>query len=160
MPRKAPKADKLARMRFSLVLLFSLVAACAPHEDDSNAITPSNPQPMPPSSSFLGANEPAAEPSASAAPGPNQDTIQPTTIEVHNDCSDSVPIFIGDTPKFGNGTKTSMSGNSTTSYPRNGDGTLTLWIIDDHENGLASVHITKRMKRVEIGRSCRTLDAK
>lgn len=160
MRREAPKADKLARMRLSHAFFLLMLAACAPREDDSNAITPSNPQPTPPSSSFMN-GEPAPDPSASAtSTSPTQDAITPMTIEVHNDCDDSVPIFIGEQPKFGSGTKTSMSGNSTTSYPRNGDGTLTLWIIDDHENGLASVHVTKRMKKVEIGRSCRTLDAR
>ena len=147
-------------MRLCHVLFLFGLAACAPHEDDSNAIAPSNPQPMAPSSAFMN-SEPAPEASSSAtSTSPTQDTVTPTTIEVHNDCSDSVPIFIGDTPKFGNGTKTSMSGNSTTSYPRNGDGTLTLWILDEHDNGLASVHVTKRMKHVEVGRSCRTLDAR
>lgn len=148
-------------MRLSVLFAFSLALfACAPHEDDSNGFTPTAPQPTPPSSSFLNHDDATPTPSASATPSPTEDTMTPTTIEVHNDCSDSVPIFVGEQPKFGSGTKTSMSGNSTTTYPRNGDGTVTIWIIDDHENGLASVHVTKRMKHVEIGRSCRTLDAR
>ncbi|MEO7111468.1 MAG: hypothetical protein ABI183_13600, partial [Polyangiaceae bacterium] len=121
---------------------------------------PSAPQPMPPTSSVVaGSDAPTALPAATSAPSPNDTTMVPLTIDVHSDCTDSVPLFLGDKPKFGSGTKTSVSSNSTTSFPRDSDGTLTIWIIDDQENGLASVHITKRMKKVEIGRSCRTLDA-
>jgi hypothetical protein len=135
------------------------VAACVPPQQDPNAISPSAPEPMPPTSSVAAGSDAPAQPSATAAPSPNDTTMTPVTIDIHNDCTDSVPLFLGDKPKFGSGTKTSVSSNSTTSFPRNSDGTLTVWIIDDQENGLASVHVTKRMKKIEIGRSCRTLDA-
>ena len=110
----------------------------------------------PTSAVIAGSDAPAP---TTAAPSAHDTTVTPITIDVHNDCTDSVPLFLGDKPKFGSGTKTSVSSNSTTTFPRNSDGTLTVWIIDEQENGLASVHVTKRMKKIEIGRSCRTLDA-
>jgi hypothetical protein len=150
-------------MRRSLVLANVLVSvfafACVPPQDP-NAVSPSNPQPTPPSSSVVAdSNAPTATPAPTATASPSGTTMVPMTIDIHNDCTDSVPLFLGEKPKFGSGTKTSVSSNSTTSFPRNGDGTLTVWIIDDQENGLASVHVSKRMKKIDIGRSCRTLDA-
>jgi hypothetical protein len=145
-----------------LGLLTSVFAlACVPpQQEDPNAIAPSNPQPMAPTSAVIAASDsPPTAPTSTAPAGPYDTQTVPLSIEIHSDCSDNVPLFLGETPKFGSGTKTSISPNTTTSFPRNSDGTLTLWIMDDQENGLASVHITKRMKKVEIGRSCRTLDA-
>jgi hypothetical protein len=144
----------------NLALCVFAFACVPPQPEDPNAISPSAPQPMPPTSSVIAASDaPTALPASTTAPSPNDTTMVPMTIDIHNDCTDSVSLFLGDKPKFGSGTKTSVSSNSTTSFPRDSDGTLTIWIIDAEENGLASVHITKRMKKVEIGRSCRTLDA-
>lgn len=114
---------------------------------------------MAPTSAVIAASDAPPMPTSTAPASPYDTTSVPLSIEVHSDCTDNVPLFLGETPKFGNGTKTNISPNTTTSFPRNSDGTLVLWIVDDQENGLASVHITKRMKKVSIGRSCRTLDA-
>lgn len=143
-----------------LVISIFALACVPPQPEDPNAIAPSNPQPMAPSSAVIAANDgPPPTTTATAPSNPNDTTSVPLSIEIHSDCTDSVPLFLGDKPKFGSGTKTSISANTTTSFPRDSDGTLTIWIIDDQENGLASVHVTKRMKKVSIGRSCRTLDA-
>jgi hypothetical protein len=145
------------------LFLFAIaLAACVPPAEDPNAMSPSTPQPMAPTSAVVAGSDapaPAATTTSTDAPSPHDTTVTPIAIEIHNDCTDSVPLFLGDKPKFGSGTKTSMSSSSTTTFPRNADGTLTIWIIDDQENGLASVHVNKRMKKVVIGRSCRTLDA-
>jgi hypothetical protein len=151
---------RLVVLANALLMSIAALACVPPQQEDPNAIAPSNPQPMAPTSALVGASD-APISTATAAPtaNPNDTTTVPLTIEVHSDCTDSVPLFLGDTPKFGNGTKTSVSANTTTSFPRGSDGTVTIWILDDQENGLASVHVTKRMKKVDIGRSCRTLDA-
>jgi len=143
------------------LFLFAIaLAACVPPQEDPNAISPSTPQPMAPTSAVMaGSDAPPPTGASTSTPSAHDTTVTPITIDVHNDCTDSVPLFLGDKPKFGSGTKTSVSSNSTTTFPRNNDGTLTVWIIDEQENGLASVHVTKRMKKIEIGRSCRTLDA-
>lgn len=148
---------------FPLLVIASTfaLAACAPKEDD-NTIQPSMPQPMMPSTPYANGDDTAMSRPVPAPTSSNDEntTSTPTTVELHNDCTDSVPIFIGDKPRFGSGTKVALSADSTTSIPRNGDGTVTIWLIDPNDNGLASVHVTKRMKKVEIGRSCRTIDAK
>lgn len=90
---------------------------------------------------------------ASAAP-------VPTTVELHSDCSKTVSVFYGEKPKFGSGTKSSVSSNSTSSAPRKADGSLTIWIIDEKENGLASVHVEPTTKRVDIDKSCKQITAR
>lgn len=84
----------------------------------------------------------------------------PTSVELHSDCSKTVSVFYGDKPKFGSGTKSSVSSNSTSSATRKADGTLTIWIIDEKENGLASVHVEPSTKRVEIDKSCKQITAR
>jgi hypothetical protein len=83
----------------------------------------------------------------------------PTTVEVRSECSKTVPVFYGEKPKFGSGKKSSVSGNSTSSEGRKADGTLTVWIIDDSENGIASAKVTPETKRVVIDRSCTSIRA-
>jgi len=114
---------------------------------------------MAPSSSIIARSDSPPTQIAPPSDSPNDTSTTPLTIEIHNDCSDTVPLFLGEKPKFGSGTKTSIGSNTTASFPRGSDGTVTVWIIDEQENGLANVHVTKRMKKIDIGRSCRTLDA-
>ena len=47
--------------------------------------------------------------SAPAAP-------QVVSVTLHNDCSNTVKLFLGEKPKFGSGTNTSLGSNTTTSY--------------------------------------------
>jgi hypothetical protein len=131
------------------------------------------PQPGDPSSAgSYGSSDPrttAASPNsggpaglqAPKSPGtaPTSSAPIPTTIELHSDCSRTLPVFYGEKPKFGSGTKSSIGSNTTTSVGRNGDGTLTIWIIDEQENGIASVHVTPDTKRVEIDGSCSSIRA-
>ena len=100
-----------------------------------------------------------AAPQAKAASAPQSAPI-PTTVEIHSDCTKTTPIFYGEKPKFGSGTKSSIGSNTTTSASRKADGTLTVWIIDEQENGIASVHVGASTKRVEIDRSCRQITAR
>jgi len=138
--------------------LASSVGACVPPQQG-----PADPSPA----SSAGATAPGVATSDGPAPAGPMAPVKPetprpgvpTTIEVHSMCAQTVPRLYGEKPKYGSGTKSSISSNSTQSVPRWGDGTLVVWLIDEQENGLASVHITPRMTRVDIGPSCRTLDA-
>lgn len=84
----------------------------------------------------------------------------PTMVEIRSECSKTVDVFLGEKPKFGSGTKTQVSGNSTSTRGRKADGTLTVWLIDDKENGIASVNVTPETKRVVIGSSCKDITAR
>ncbi len=88
-------------------------------------------------------------------PPPPPPKMIPTSVEVRSDCSKSVPVFYGDgKPGYSSGRKSSISSNSISSESRNFDGTLTIWLIDDHENGLSNVKITPDTKRVTVNRDC------
>lgn len=90
---------------------------------------------------------PAAAPAAPAAP-------QVVSVTLHNDCDHTVKLFLGDKPKFGSGTSTSLGSNTTTSYQmKPGD---MIWITDDSENGLSSTSIGGGggSQRINITSSC------
>jgi hypothetical protein len=112
-----------------------------------------------PETTAAGLRSPAAAPQAKAA-GAAPSAFVPTTVEIHSDCTKTTPVFYGDKPKFGSGTKSSIGSNTTTSASRKSDGSLTVWIIDEQENGIASVHVDASTKRVEIDRSCRQITAR
>ena len=84
----------------------------------------------------------------------------PASVEIHSDCPKTTPVFYGDKPKFGSGTRSSIGSNTTTTAGRKADGSLTVWIIDDQENGIASVQVAPTTRRVEIDRSCRQISAR
>jgi hypothetical protein len=115
-----------------------------------------------PSSSSNTSNAPNAAPQGkSASPMANAPApFVPTSVEIHSDCAKTTPVFYGEKPKFGSGTKSSIGSNTTTSASRKSDGSLTVWIIDEQENGIASVHVGPTTKRVEIDRSCRQITAR
>jgi hypothetical protein len=103
---------------------------------------------------------PASNPSNAAKEASAPAKMIPTTVEVHSDCSKTVPVFYGDgKPGFSSGRKSSISSNSTSSEGRNHDGTLTIWIIDDHENGLTNVKVTPDTKRVTVNSDCTSFKA-
>ena len=95
----------------------------------------------------------------SSTPAPPQKII-PTSMEVHSDCSKTVPVFFGDgKPGFSSGRKSSISSNTISTEPRNFDGTLTIWIIDEHENGLSNIKLTPDNKRVTVNSDCKSFKA-
>lgn len=98
-------------------------------------------------------------PQGKSAGGPSSAPI-PTSVEIHSDCTKTIPVFYGEKPKFGSGLKSSVSSNSTSSATRKSDGTLTVWIIDEHENPIASAHVGPTTRRVEIDRSCTQITAR
>jgi hypothetical protein len=128
--------------------------ASAP-ETTGAGVAPGAPAPASPASGFGSPAAPQAK-AASAAPS----APIPTTVEIHSDCSKTTPVFYGEKPKFGSGTKSSIGSNTTTSASRKSDGSLTVWIIDEQENGIASVRVEPTTKRVEIDRSCRQITAR
>jgi hypothetical protein len=79
-------------------------------------------------------------------------------LEIASACADVVTVVFGD-PKSPKGSRTIAPGASIDG-PRESDGTETIWLLDNSGAPLIKVDVTRGMKRVEIGRSCRTLDAR
>jgi len=115
-------------------------------------------EPRAPASPASGFGAKAAPQAKAAGAAPSAPI--PTSVEIHSDCSKTTPVFYGEKPKFGSGTKSSIGSNTTTTASRKSDGSLTVWIIDEQENGIASVRVEPTTKRVDIDRSCRQITAR
>ena len=103
------------------------------------------------SSGSSGAPMPAATPAAATTAPAGPEVV---SVELHNDCANTVKLFLGQKPKFGSGTNTSLGSNTTTSYQmKPGD---MIWIIDDSENGVSSTTIGggSGSQRIRITSSC------
>ena len=60
-------------------------------------------------------------------------------VRLENECRDKVRLFYGQKPKFAAGTYSSLSSRTHASkHLRRGE---TIWLVDDKDNGLASVTI-------------------
>lgn len=141
-------------MRVGAVLLSSIVAlacggggAAPPKAAESVA-----PAPPPPSS--------AATPTPSATEEPAAPKKKHRPYEITNNCADVVTLVLGDEPKTAPRGKLTLAASSTIDGPRGEDGTETLWLVDDKGEPLINVHVTRPIKKVTIGRSCRTMDAR
>ena len=77
-------------------------------------------------------------------------------IDIKNECGDVVGLSFG--AEAHNATMRLGVGGSD-KIARDPDGGLSVWLVDEKGFGLAHVAVTKRMKQVEVGRSCRTLYA-
>lgn len=76
----------------------------------------------------------------------------PVYVTIRSSCGHTVPVFYGDKPKFGSGTRSSVSSNSVSSHSfRVGE---MFWIIDDSENGVDSVSIGPNTREIEITSGC------
>jgi hypothetical protein len=77
---------------------------------------------------------------------------QIVSLTLHNDCPETVRLFFGSTPKFGGGTESSISSNSTESHSMR-EGEL-VWIVDRSGNGMSSLTVSPGQAHVTVTRSC------
>lgn len=80
-------------------------------------------------------------------------------FEIHSSCSSIVTVIFGDDPKAENAGKRTLAPNSAIDGPRDADGKQTVTVQNEKGDLIGTVHITKGMKRLEIGRSCQTVNA-
>lgn len=103
---------------------------------------------------------PAATTDPEAAAGAEPAKRQRKPFPIHSSCSEVVTIVFGEDPKAPGAGKRTIAPNSTIDGPRDADGKQTVWLLDDKGEQLVKVNVTRGMKTLEIGRSCRTLDAR
>jgi hypothetical protein len=107
---------------------------------------------------------PAATSDPEAANGANgsadEHHRQRKPFPIHSSCSDVVTIVFGEDPKAQGAGRRTVAPSSAIDGPRDADGKQTVWLLDDKGEPTVKVHITRGMKQLEIGRSCRTLDAR
>ena len=140
-------------MERSLVIaaLLSMFLVACGGTDPAPATPASAPPPEAPAAS--------AEPQAPAEPPP--EPAKPRKpFEVYSACAEVVTVVFSEDPKAANAGKRTIAPSSSVEGPRNPDGNQTVWLLDTSGEPLVKVNVTRGMKRVEIGRSCRTLDAR
>lgn len=131
----------------------------------------SSPPPAPPSAaSSAPSAEPSAAPSSSGAAGaasaapadtaPSEPARRRRPLEIRNSCNTIVTVVFGEDPKADTSGKRTIAANSSVDGPRDAEGKMTVHLLDDKGEKIATVHVTRGMKKVEIGASCRTLDAR
>jgi len=89
---------------------------------------------------------------ASASRSSRQATSTHFSMSLKNECRQTVKLFIGDKPKYGSGTSTSVGSNSINSY--SGMGPKTYWIVDSSGNGISSYTTSPGSNNVRILSSC------
>ncbi len=108
----------------------------------------------PPAEPDPGASASAAAPVDSA---PAKRPRKP--FEIHNACTDVATVVFGDDPKAPGVYERKLAPSTTGEGPRDDEGNQTVWLLDPNGDPLVKVRVTRGMKKVEVGRSCRTLDA-
>ncbi len=87
---------------------------------------------------------------------PARATPQPQSaffsLTLKNNCRETVPMFIGDKPRFGSGTSTSIGSNTISSF--SGNAPETFWITDKSGNGVSAFTVSPGSHRMQILSSC------
>ncbi|OGQ10478.1 MAG: hypothetical protein A2138_04785 [Deltaproteobacteria bacterium RBG_16_71_12] len=91
-----------------------------------------------------------------ASPAASGGGAATVSVQIRCTCGKTVPVFYGDKPKYGSGTRSSCSSNSVSSKTF-GVGDM-MWLIDDSENGLGSVSVSSATRTIEVG--CTSISAR
>jgi hypothetical protein len=80
-------------------------------------------------------------------------------LVLRNLCSEVVTLSFADDAKAPGAGRKTVAPAGTLDVPRKSDGSQTVWLMSDKDEGIARVQITRGMTEIEVGRSCRTLEA-
>lgn len=103
---------------------------------------------------------PAAAPDEGAAGSPAEHHRGRKPFPIHSSCSEITTIVFGEDPKAAGAGRRTIAASSSIDGPRDSEGKQTVWLLDAKGEPLVKVNVTRGMKQLEIGRSCRTLDAR
>lgn len=138
-----------------LAILALALAACggAPRDASSVARPPS----PPPSEPDRDGDRDASAPDAPAEPS----AAQKRPLVAESLCAEVVTLAIGDdSSAAGERDRRTLVRGGTVDLPRKPDGSQRVWLVGEGGEGLIKVDVTRAMKRIEVGRSCRTMDAR
>jgi hypothetical protein len=140
-------------VRLSLTTAASLAAlalvACGRPEPAAPVADPAPSAPAADADADARAAEPAAAPRKARKP-----------FEIYNACPEVVTLVFSADPKADASSRRTLNSFASSEGPRDDEGNQTVWLLDDAGEPLIKVNVTRGMKRVEVGRSCRTLDAR
>lgn len=147
-------------MRSSVLFAFAFVLfACGnggesktPATSASSEKSPSELAPAPASTAS------AAGSSGTGAAEPEKPKGKP--FELYNSCTKIVTVIVGKDPKAADAGKRTAAPSSSIELPRDAAGNQIVTLADDKgEPTPVHVTVTRGIKRVEVGRSCSTLNA-
>lgn len=133
---------------------FVLLCACGNQPATAPPTTPTPPDPA--------SSAPATTPAAGDPDVVGDNPAKPRArkpFPIHSSCPDIVTIVFGEDPKAQGAGRRTVASNSSIDGPRDAEGKQTVSLLDEKGEPIAKVHINRGMKQLEIGRSCRTLDA-
>jgi hypothetical protein len=119
--------------------------------------SPAPPAPSAPAAPSVSAPETATTPGAPTAEAPTREQQRP--LDLASFCPHDLRLYYGDQPGDGLGTNVTIATGATLQVPRKPDGSVVIWVVDEKGNGLASVHVSRRMKHVRINADCSRIDA-
>ena len=99
-----------------------------------------------------------ATPTATANPTTTATATATRPLDLFNACPKDVHVYFGEQPGDGHGEARTVPAGATIAVPRRADDTQVVWVVDDKGFGLASVHVTRRMKHVRIDPECMRID--
>lgn len=129
-------------------VIVSVLAGCG------NSAAPATPSTAPPT--------PSAASSSADPETVGENPAKPRArkpFPIHSTCAEVVTVVFGEDPKAASADKRTIASNSSVDGPRDAEGKQTVHLLDDKGEPIAKVHMNRGMKQLEVGRSCRTLDA-
>jgi hypothetical protein len=114
---------------------------------------------LPPVDPAQAATPPSASTDPDAASGGEPARHRPRPLAIHSSCTEVVTLVFGDDPRAAGAGKRTLGPSGSVDGPRDPQGKQTVWLLDDKGEPLVKVSVTRGMKTVEVGRSCRTLAA-
>jgi hypothetical protein len=85
--------------------------------------------------------------------------VQQRPLDLKNECAREMHVYFGDQPGDGKGQASTVASLAVVPVPRNAEGNVVVWVTDEKGQGLANVHVTKRMRHVRIEASCMSIEA-
>ena len=140
--------------RQALVLLGVFAVACGAPPEPTSTVGSASSAPSP---TEVPAGTGSSTPPGNAEAPPSGGRHRP--LVVRNLCSDVVTLSFADDAKAAGAGRKTVAPAGTLDVPRKADGTQTVWLMSDKDEGIARVQITRGMTEIEVGRSCRTLEA-
>jgi hypothetical protein len=135
-----------------LLLVCAAVLACA---------APAPPPPTAPDTASSTSTPSLPASSATAQAQATEPTaLQQRPLDLTNNCPHEMHVYYGEKVGDGKGQANTVAGGAVVAVPRSPDGAVVVWVTDEKgTGGLASVHVTKRMRHVRIDASCLNIDA-
>jgi hypothetical protein len=135
------------------IVAVAVVACGAPASAPATATAPA------PAAAPASATAPAAAPAVASPEGAEAPRPRGRPYEIHSTCAEVVTLVFGPDPKAASAGRRTIAESSTIEGPRDEGGNMTIWLLDKKGEPTVKVNVTRGMKRVEVGRSCSTLDA-